>query len=202
MGALAELTEKAACCTRCALYERATGTVFGEGSSRPRLFLVGEQPGDSEDLAGRPFVGPAGRLLDKALAEAGVDRSDCYLTNAVKHFKWEQRGKRRLHKRPNRTEVVACRYWLEGELAVLRPAVAVALGVVAGSSLIGPHFTLAKFRGVVTEAQVGEWRGAVVATAHPAALLRTRDAAARRAGYAGLVADIEQALALAGSGAG
>ncbi len=134
---LDELAADAAKCTRCDLYQRATGTVFGAGRAGARLTLVGEQPGDQEDRQGQPFVGPAGRLLDRALREAGIERGDAYVTNAVKHFKWVARGKRRIHQRPNGTQIMACRHWLEAELAVIRPEVAVALGAVAGEALFG-----------------------------------------------------------------
>lgn len=193
MPKLSELANKAARCTRCDLFERATATVFGEGNGRAKLMLVGEQPGDVEDREGRPFVGPAGHLLDRAMAEAGIDRRDVYVTNAVKHFKWEERGKRRLHKQPNRTEVVACRLWLEGELAAIRPSVVVALGVIAGSSLIGANFRLKDFRGVPTAAEVGEWEGPVLATVHPSALLRAPDERTRESGFAAFVADLKGA---------
>lgn len=193
------LASQAADCRRCDLFERATATVFGEGNSRADLVLVGEQPGDVEDRTGKPFVGPAGHLLDKALEEAGIERRRTYVTNAVKHFKWEERGKRRLHKRPNRTEVVACHIWLEEELAAIDPAVVVALGVVAGSSLIGPGFRLKDFRGVPTVAEVGEWQGPVLSTIHPSALLRAPRIEARRSGFSAFVGDLERAGELASS---
>jgi uracil-DNA glycosylase len=187
---LRALAADAAACTRCDLYRRATATVFGEGKAGAMLALVGEQPGDAEDTEGRPFVGPAGRLLDRALADSGIDRADAYLTNAVKHFKWEPSGKRRLHKPPNRTEIVACRKWLEAELVIVKPAVVVALGAVAGSSLVGPGFRVSQHRGQVEELTVGDWSGLLVTTVHPAAVLRTADRQARDDSYAGLVADL------------
>jgi uracil-DNA glycosylase len=199
---LRALAADAAACTRCDLYRRATATVFGEGKARAALALVGEQPGDVEDREGRPFVGPAGRLLDRALADSGIDRATVYLTNAVKHFKWEQSGKRRLHKPPNRTEIVACRKWLEAELAVVSPVVVVALGAVAGSSLVGPGFRVSDHRGQVEELTVGSWTGLLVTTPHPAAVLRSADAQARDDSYAGLVSDLALAARAAARKAG
>jgi DNA polymerase len=157
--------------------------------------LVGEQPGDAEDRQGAPFVGPAGRILDQALGDSGISRPDAYLTNAVKHFKFEKRGKRRLHQPPNRTEIVACRPWLEQELAIVDPAVVVALGAVAGSALIGPGFRVGQHRGKAEEIRVGSWSGLVVSTIHPSAVLRSRDSEARADAYAGLVADLRTACA-------
>src|SRR5437867_11590287 len=139
-SALAELRAEEASCTRCPLYKLATQVVPGEGRAHSRLMLVGEQPGDKEDLAGRPFVGPAGRLLDQALEEAGIDRTQTYVTNAVKHFKWQARGKRRIHQKPSWSESVACRPWLEAELAVVEPRVVVCLGATAAQSLLGRDF--------------------------------------------------------------
>ena len=154
-----ELAESAASCTRCDLYKRATATVFGEGKAAAAMVLVGEAPGDQEDKQGRPFVGPAGRVLDRALDEAGIDRAEVYLTNAVKHFKWTERGKRRIHQRPNRTEIKACRFWLDAELGVIRPRLVVLLGAVAGEAVFGPGFRVSEYKGKVEEAAVGEWRG-------------------------------------------
>jgi DNA polymerase len=190
---LRELAAEAASCTRCDLYRRATATVFGEGPAPASLMLVGEEPGDVEDKEGRPFVGPAGRLLARALADGGITRDAVYLTNAVKHFKWEERGKRRLHKPPNRTEIVACRSWLEEELAVVGPAVVVALGAVAGSSLVGPGFRVSDHRGQVEQLAVGSWSGQLVSTVHPSAVLRSGDRQERDRAYAGLVADLRTA---------
>src|SRR3954451_4674018 len=146
---LARVAREAKSCTRCPLYRIATQTVFGEGAVGARLMLVGEQPGDQEDLAGKPFVGPAGKMLDKALAEAGVDRTKVYVTNVVKHFKNEPRGKRRLHKKPNRSEVEVCKIWFDQELALVRPQLVVAMGVTAASALAGKAVTLSKLRGQV-----------------------------------------------------
>jgi DNA polymerase len=185
-----ELAESAASCTRCDLYERATATVFGEGKAAAAMVLVGEAPGDQEDKQGRPFVGPAGRVLDRALDEAGIDRADVYLTNAVKHFKWTERGKRRIHQRPNRTEIKACGFWLDAELGVIRPRLLVLLGAVAGEAVLGSRFRVGEHKGKVEEAAVGEWRGLVVSTIHPSAVLRADDPQARERSFAGLVADL------------
>jgi uracil-DNA glycosylase len=193
MTSVAELAAQAASCTRCDLYRNASTTVFGEGAADARLLLVGEQPGDVEDKQGRPFVGPAGRVLDKAMRECGIARSDTYLTNAVKHFRFTQSGKRRLHQPPNRTQIVACRFWLEAELRVVSPAVLVSLGAVAGSSLLGPGFRVSDHRGKAEEVTVGGWSGLLIATIHPSAVLRSADAPARDAAYAGLVADLQAA---------
>jgi uracil-DNA glycosylase family protein len=195
---LEELAREAAGCTRCDLYQRATATVFGTGRAGAAVALVGEQPGDQEDKQGRPFVGPAGRLLDRALGESGIDRTDAYVTNAVKHFKWEARGKRRIHQRPNGTEIMACRPWLEAELATVRPRVAVALGAVAGEALFGRGFRVRDHRGRLEDATVGEWQGLVLSTIHPSAILRAPDDGAREEALSGLVADlvkVRQALA-------
>jgi DNA polymerase len=183
---------EAAECTRCDLYERATQVVFGEGNVGASLFLVGEQPGDQEDLAGEPFVGPAGHVLDGALEKAGIDRAEVYVTNAVKHFKWKPRGKRRIHDKPNRTEVVACRHWLDRELDLVDPALVVALGATAGQALWGGSFRVGAARG-----QVLEFEGRpAVATIHPSAVLRAPDDAARHAQRELLVADLVRAREL------
>jgi uracil-DNA glycosylase family protein len=185
-----ELAESAASCTRCDLYKRATATVFGEGKTDAAMALVGEEPGDQEDKQGRPFVGPAGRVLDRALNEAGIDRAEVYLTNAVKHFKWTERGKRRIHQRPNRTEIKACGFWLDAELGVIRPRLLVLLGAVAGEAVFGPGFRVGDHKGKVEEAAVGPWRGLVVSTIHPSAVLRGDDPQARERSFAGLAADL------------
>jgi uracil-DNA glycosylase len=169
---LGKAREAARSCTACALYRRATQTVFGEGSRQARAVLVGEQPGDREDLAGRPFVGPAGRVLDEALAEAGIDRRAVYLTNVVKHFKWRPRGKRRLHEKPNAVEVAACRFWLDMELELLRPDVIVALGATAAQALLGRSFRVTRDRGVFVDSPLATH---VLATIHPSAILRAPD---------------------------
>src|SRR5690349_22949016 len=148
---LKTLREEARKCQACSLWANATQTVFGAGSPHARVMLVGEQPGDEEDKQGLPFIGPAGRLLDRALEAAGVDRDDVYVTNAVKHFKWEARGKRRLHKTPAQREVDACSQWLNGELAAIRPALVVCLGATAARALLGPHFGLTRMRGQIVE---------------------------------------------------
>jgi DNA polymerase len=191
---LALLAEEARGCTACELWKRGTQTVFGEGPANARVALVGEQPGDEEDRAGHPFVGPAGRLLDDAVADAGLDRRRIYVTNAVKHFKWEARGKRRIHDKPSRTEVVACHQWLERELDVLRPdAVLVALGATAGQSLFGPKFRVGASRGEDLQLD----RHPVVATIHPSAVLRSRSSEERAEAYEGLVDDLRRAARLA-----
>lgn len=185
-----ELANNAATCTRCDLYARATQTIFGEGPPGAPIALVGEQPGDQEDKQGHPFVGPAGRILDRALDDSGISRADVYLTNAVKHFKWTERGKRRIHQRPNGTEIRACRFWLEAELAVLKPRVVVLLGAVAGEAVFGSRFRVGEHKGKVEEASLGTWHGLVVSTIHPSAVLRGPDAESRDRAYAGLVEDV------------
>jgi len=188
---LKRVAEEAGACTRCPLYRHATQTVFGEGPARAKLMLVGEQPGDQEDLAGRPFVGPAGKLLDRALAEAGIDRGKVYLTNAVKHFKNEPRGKKRLHKRPNRYETEVCKVWIDTEISLVRPALILALGVTAAQSLTGRRtIVLSRERGRVLELPGGH---RAMVTTHPSALLRMPDEAGRRAGFSALVADLKAA---------
>ena len=193
MTTLEELAKEAASCTRCDLYQRATATVFGEGHPHSPLALVGEQPGDQEDKQGHPFVGPAGHLLDRALHDSGIERAGAYVTNAVKHFKWEARGKRRIHQRPNGTEIMACRGWLEAELAVVGPRVTVALGAVAGEAIFGRGFKVRDHRGQVEDITVGEWRGLVLSTVHPSSILRARDDQAREEAFAGFVADLARA---------
>jgi len=188
---LPKLRLEANSCTRCPLYKNATQTVFGEGSARAKLMLVGEQPGDQEDLVGRPFVGPAGKLLDRALDEAGIDRKDCYVTNAVKHFKYEIRGKKRLHQKPNSYEIDKCRWWLDREISLVRSGLIVALGATAAASLLGRSATISKLRGrPLTFSDHPGW-----VTVHPSYLLRIagRDAAARE--YEHFVADLRQAAA-------
>jgi uracil-DNA glycosylase len=193
-GGLAALRAAAATCEGCDLYRNATQTVFGEGPARARVVMVGEQPGDREDLAGEPFVGPAGRLLDKACHDAGIDRSTVYVTNAVKHFSFRpaERGKRRIHQRPRAGEISACRPWLAGELREVRPDLVVCLGAVAAQAVAGSGFRLTRHRGellarpdTVKADLPGEWR--FLATVHPAAVLRSPD---RDQAYADLVADL------------
>jgi uracil-DNA glycosylase len=164
-------------CRACDLYKRGTQTVFGEGVGSGRAMLVGEQPGDAEDRAGRPFVGPAGKLLDRALREAGIDRSLVYVTNVVKHFKWTPRGKRRIHEKPNAREIAACRPWLEAELQVLKPEVLVCLGATAAQALLGRTFKVTKMRGEILEHELA---AAVMATVHPSSILRAPDDQTRR----------------------
>jgi len=191
---LVAVAAEAKMCTRCSLYKNATQTVFGEGPATAKIMMVGEQPGDQEDLAGKPFVGPAGKILDRALADAGVERKKVYMTNAVKHFKNEPRGKKRLHKRPNRGEIEVCRYWLGREIALVQPRLIVALGVTAAETLAGRKITISKVRGTLIEFQDGQ-KGTV--TIHPSSILRQPDDASRRAAYAGLVKDLKTALKLA-----
>jgi DNA polymerase len=174
-------------CRGCDLYKDATQVVFGAGPRGARVMFVGEQPGDQEDRQGQPFVGPAGALLDKALAEAGIPRERVYVTNAVKHFKWEPRGKRRIHKKPRASEIRACRPWLEAELRAVKPAVVVCLGATAAQSVFGPQFKLMQQRGTVLPSSLAEQ---VVATIHPSAVLRAPDSAGRSEAYAMLVQDL------------
>jgi DNA polymerase len=178
---------EAASCTRCELYRRATQTVFGEGTVDARLLLVGEQPGDQEDRAGHPFVGPAGGVLDAVLEDAGIAAPDVYVTNAVKHFKWEPRGKRRIHKRPSAVEIQACHTWLEQEISLVRPRVVVCLGATAARAVLGRPTTISSARGRVIDGPDGV---PVVVTIHPSAVLRARDDADRAALRKGLVADL------------
>ena len=185
-----ELRDEAASCTRCDLYQRATQTVFGEGQTAASIALIGEQPGDQEDKRGHPFVGPAGRILDRALDEAGINRDDLYVTNAVKHFKWTERGKRRIHQRPNGSEIRACRFWLDGELGTVRPRLVVLLGAVAGEAMFGSRYRVGEHKGTAEDASLGSWRGLVVGTIHPSAVLRGPDQEDRDRAYAGLVADL------------
>ena len=174
-------------CRGCDLYRTATQVVFGAGPRSARVMFVGEQPGDQEDRAGAPFVGPAGALLDKALAEAGIPREDVYVTNAVKHFKWEPRGKRRIHKKPRMSEIKACRPWLEAEIRAVQPVVVVCLGATAAQSVLGSQFKLMQHRGRVQPSSLAE---RVIATIHPSAVLRAPDSEGRRAAYDMLVEDL------------
>jgi uracil-DNA glycosylase len=183
---LPALREAAAGCRGCHLWEVGTQTVFGEGSPRATALFVGEQPGDQEDRAGKPFVGPAGRLFDEALEAAGIDRSSVYVTNAVKHFKWQARGKRRIHQKPNATEVAACRPWLEAEMAVVKPRVLVLLGATAAQALLGRQFRVTQHRGEVLESELA---GAVVATVHPSSILRG-EPTERETNFAAFVDDL------------
>jgi uracil-DNA glycosylase len=182
---LPKLREAAAGCSACELYKTGTQTVFGEGARSAEAMFVGEQPGDQEDRAGKPFVGPAGRLLDEALEDAGIDRTQVYVTNVVKHFKWVARGKRRIHQKPNWQEVAACRPWLEAELAVVEPRVLVCLGATAAQALLGRQFRVTKERGKPVESDLAEH---VLATIHPSAILR--DPETREQEYAAFVDDL------------
>jgi uracil-DNA glycosylase family protein len=190
---LTALREVAAGCTACHLYKRATQTVFGEGARRAAAMFVGEQPGNEEDLSGRPFVGPAGRLLDKALEEAGIDRRRTYVTNVVKHFKWEPRGKKRIHAKPDALEIFACRPWLEAEIAVVKPEVLVCLGATAAQALLGPAFRVTKQRGEFVESPLAP---KVTATVHPSSILRSPDDDARRLETARFIADLKKIAAV------
>jgi uracil-DNA glycosylase len=182
-----EVRGEAASCTRCQLYKNATQTVFGEGPVPAHVMFVGEQPGDQEDLQGHPFVGPAGRMLDTALKEAGVDRYRTYVTNAVKHFKFEPRGKRRIHQKPDRTEIEACKYWLVREIDIVNPRLVVALGATAGRALMGKVVTIGRERGSLKPFP-GDRE--LLVTIHPSALLRMDDAAAKQAAYEQFVSEL------------
>jgi DNA polymerase len=184
---LSALREAAAGCKGCHLWQVGTQTVFGEGAGKAQVMFVGEQPGDQEDRAGKPFVGPAGRLLDEALVAAGIDRSTTYVTNAVKHFKWQARGKRRIHQKPNWTEMSACRPWLEAEIAVVKPRVLVLLGATAAQSLLGRQFRVTQNRGKLLESDLAE---AVTATVHPSSILRG-EPEEREANLAAFVDDLK-----------
>jgi DNA polymerase len=172
-----KLREAAMTCRACELWKRGTQTVFGEGRSKARVMLVGEQPGDQEDIQGRPFVGPAGKILDKALEEAGINRDEVYVTNAVKHFKWEPRGKRRIHKKPNSMEITACKPWIEAEIDVIKPDVIVCLGATAAQALLGREFRVSTQRGTWVSSPLAPF---VMATVHPSSLLRAPDEVTRR----------------------
>jgi uracil-DNA glycosylase family protein len=187
------LVRAAAGCRACDLWRRGTQTVFGEGPRDARAILVGEQPGHEEDLAGRPFVGPAGRLLDKALAEAGLDRRELYVTNVVKHFKWEPRGKRRIHSKPNAQEIRACRPWFEAEVKLIAPRLIVCLGATAAQAILGRDFRVSRQRGTEVPSLLGP---PALATVHPSSILRAPDPVRRRLEMARFVEDLEKAAAL------
>jgi len=193
---LAELTEAARTCKACDLWKHATQTVFGEGPSTAEIMLVGEQPGDQEDRAGHPFVGPAGKLLERALEQAGIDRSDIYITNVVKHFKWEaaSRGKRRIHKKPRQSEIEACRPWLESELEAIRPRVLVCLGASAAQSLLGKDFRVSRDRGKSVASPLAPQ---VVATVHSSSILRAQDDESRESQMKSFVEDLKLVARLA-----
>jgi len=183
--------EAAKDCEACHLYKRGTQTVFGEGPKRAAMMLVGEQPGDYEDVAGKPFVGPAGKIMDRALEESGIDRSQVYVTNAVKHFKWEPRGKRRIHQKPNSREIAACRPWLEAELRIVKPNLVVAMGATAAQAIFGPGFRVTRERGKVLSSKLAP---RVLATVHPSSLLRQPDEESREREYKHFVADLRAAV--------
>jgi DNA polymerase len=200
---LSSLRDAAADCKACDLWKLGTQTVFGEGRRRAVVMFVGEQPGNEEDLAGKPFVGPAGRLFENALDEAGIDRSQTYVTNVVKHFKWEPRGKRRIHKKPNAGEISACRPWLEAEIALVKPKVIVALGATAAQSLFGPKFRVTKQRGkfiessaYVTAAGLTGESVLLMATVHPSSILRAPDDETRRLEHRRFVDDLKKLAAV------
>ncbi|HEY8227000.1 MAG TPA: UdgX family uracil-DNA binding protein [Pyrinomonadaceae bacterium] len=182
------LKDAAADCRACDLWKKGTQTVFGDGRTRAKVMFVGEQPGNEEDLTGKPFVGPAGRLFDNALVEAGIDRKQTYVTNIVKHFKWEPRGKRRIHKKPNAQEIAACRPWLEAEIALVKPKVIVALGATAAQALLGPQFRVTKERGKFVESTLAPY---VMATVHPSSILRAPDDETRHVEYRRFVDDLK-----------
>src|SRR5437588_2316689 len=185
---LRNLREAAAGCTACDLWKLGTQTVVGEGSPAARVMMVGEQPGDKEDLQGRPFVGPAGGILDKALVAAGIDRNDVYVTNIVKHFKWEPRGKRRLHKKPNALEISACRPWLEAEIKAVKPQVVVLLGATAAQGILGRDFRVTQHRGEWIKSEIAPY---VMATVHPSSILRAPDDDARHEEMRKFIADLK-----------
>ena len=187
-----KLKEAAAGCTACPLHETGTQTVFGEGTSKAEVMFVGEQPGDQEDLQGKPFVGPAGKLLDKALDEAGIDRTQVYVTNVVKHFKWQARGKRRIHQKPNWSEIAACRPWLDAELEVVEPRVLVCLGATAAQALLGRDFRVSRQRGEPVDSDLAEH---VLATVHPSSILRA-DEHQRELEYRAFVDDLRKVAKL------
>lgn len=188
-GNLEQLKKAAKDCKACDLWKSGTQTVFGEGEPNAKIMFVGEQPGDQEDIEGRPFVGPAGKLLDKALVNAGIERTKVYVTNAVKHFKWEPRGKRRIHKKPNAVEIAACRPWLDAEIAALRPKIIVLLGATAAQSLLGRDFRVTQHRGEFLQSELAPF---VMATVHPSSILRAPDEQARHDAMKQFIADLKK----------
>jgi uracil-DNA glycosylase len=186
---LKELQEEARGCRACDLWKLGTQTVFGEGLPGSQIMFIGEQPGNQEDLEGKPFVGPAGKLLDEALAEAGIDRKKAYVTNAVKHFKWEPRGKRRIHKKPNAAEITACRPWLNAEIAALHPKIIVCLGATAAQALLGRDFRVTQQRGELLKSSLAD---VVMATVHPSSILRAPDEKTRHEEMRRFVADLKK----------
>jgi uracil-DNA glycosylase len=187
-GSLLELAQKVKSCRNCDLWRKASQAVFGEGGPHPRIMLVGEQPGDQEDIEGRPFVGPAGRLMDKLLVEAGIDRKKLYITNVVKHFSWAPRGKRRIHKKPNAKEISACRPWLDAEIAAIEPTVIVCLGATAAQALLGREFRVSVQHGKFIRSP---WAPYVTATIHPSAILRAPDEETRHEQEVQFVEDLK-----------
>jgi DNA polymerase len=188
-GPLEDLRQAAKTCKACDLWKLGTQTVFGEGGPGAKVMFVGEQPGNQEDLEGRPFVGPAGKVLDTALAEAGIDRKKVYVTNAVKHFKWEPRGKRRIHKKPNAMEIAACRPWLDAEIGELQPNVIVCLGATAAQALLGKDFRVTLHRGAFVESNLARY---VMATVHPSSILRAPDEKTRQAEMERFIGDLKK----------
>jgi DNA polymerase len=186
---LKTLREAAAGCRACDLWQRGTQTVFGEGARDARVMFVGEQPGDKEDIIGKPFVGPAGAVLDKALVAAGIDRNEVYVTNVVKHFKWEPRGKRRIHKKPNALQITACRPWLDAEIAVTKPRVVVLLGATAAQAILGKNFRVTEQRGQLIASETAPY---VMATVHPSSILRAPDDESRHAEMARFIDDMKK----------
>lgn len=186
---LDDLRARAKHCKACELWRNATQTVFGEGADSSKILFVGEQPGDQEDLQGRPFVGPAGKLLDSALEEAGIAREKTYITNAVKHFKWEPRGKRRIHKKPNGAEIAACRPWLDTEIAILQPEVIVCLGATAAQALLGREFRVTQHRGEIMKSSLAPF---IMATVHPSSILRAPDEESRQAEIERFIGDLKK----------
>jgi DNA polymerase len=191
--------DAAADCRACDLWERGTQTVFGEGARRAEVVFVGEQPGNEEDLSGKPFVGPAGRLLDDCLVEAGIDRSQTYVTNVVKHFKWEPRGKRRIHKKPNAREITACRPWLEAEISLVKPRVIVCLGATAAQALLGSKFKVTKQRGEFIESTLAPY---IMATVHPSSILRAPDDETRHEEKRKFIEDLKRVAHVLSGGRG
>jgi uracil-DNA glycosylase len=194
---LTRVRDEAKDCRACDLWKHATQTVFGEGPKKAALMLIGEQPGDAEDLSGHPFVGPAGHLLDRALADAGIDRAAVYLTNVVKHFKFEPRGKRRIHKKPRVSEIGACRPWLDAEIALVQPRVIVCLGATAAQALLGPQFKVTARRGVFVASPLAP---RVLATVHPSSILRAPDEETRRSEMTRFTRDLRTAAGALSSG--
>ncbi len=188
---LKTVRDAASVCTACPLYKNATQTVFGEGPRNASMMLVGEQPGDSEDVSGKPFVGPAGKIMDRALQQAGISRREVYVTNTVKHFKWEPRGKRRIHQKPNSRDIAACKPWLEAELRLVNPDLVVCLGATAAQAFLGSSFRVTKERGRVLSSPLAP---KIIATVHPSSLLRQPDEESREREYALFVADLKKAV--------